>query len=61
MFSSCALIGIVFCHSKGHYVTAKSTVELENSSPLGFAIELHPKCPSKRRLKVIGHKQYTTS
>ena len=25
MFSSCAVIGSVFCHSWGHYLTAKST------------------------------------
>jgi hypothetical protein len=35
MFSSCAVIGSVFCHSWGHYVTAKSTGKARQFNPLG--------------------------
>ena len=34
MFSSCTVIGSVFCH----YVTATSMGKLENSSPFGAAM-----------------------
>ena len=37
MFFCCAVIGSVFCHSWGHYITAKST---GSSGPLGAAIDL---------------------
>ena len=47
-----AMIGSVFCHLWGHYIIAKFMslvrIDIQNFSPLGPAIELCYKCPSKK-------------
>ena len=53
MFSSCAVIGPVFCQSWGHYVTAKSTGRVQKFKPIGCCNTVTLRSAHPRRLSVV--------